>query len=239
MSKFFIGGDEIVVEGEISAGNIVPVGTIVAYNPGYYTDSSNGGFTVIGPAGNTIAQINAYLPSNWRVCDGSDLLDSESPIFGGSGRYLPNLSNDRFLMGAASAGNAGGTATVTLAIANLPSHNHSMAHTHSISHNHASFNTSTTGSHSHTFEGNAVSRGGTGASTPNRTVAVGDSYTFSNFTPSGSIKGAGAHTHAIDVPSFSGTSGGASSSTTGNSGSSSSFGILPTYLSTYYIMRIK
>ena len=50
-----------------------PVGAIVAYNPGYYTASNNTGFTFVGVGANTVAAVNSYLPSNWRVCDGAAL----------------------------------------------------------------------------------------------------------------------------------------------------------------------
>lgn len=98
-----------------------PVGSIVAYNPGYYGDGANGTFTRVGPASNNAAGVNAYLPANWRVCDGSALNDSGSPIFNGSGRFLPNLTDDRFLMGDTAAGTAGGS--------------NSSAHTHSVTSN--------------------------------------------------------------------------------------------------------
>jgi hypothetical protein len=98
-----------------------PVGSIVAYNPGYYTNGSNGGFTLVGPSANTAAGVNAYIPSNWRVCDGSALNDAGSTIWVGASRYLPNLSDSRFLMGSTAAGTAGGSNT--------------MAHTHSVTSN--------------------------------------------------------------------------------------------------------
>lgn len=90
-----------------------PVGSIIAYNPGYFTNTANAGFTVTGPAGNTVAQVNTYLPENWRVCDGAALNDPSSPIWVGAGRNLPNLTSSRFLRGATTAGGIGGQATIT------------------------------------------------------------------------------------------------------------------------------
>lgn len=90
-----------------------PVGTIVAYNPGFYTNTANAGFTVVGPAGNTVAQVNTFIPTNWRVCNGAALNDSESPIWVGAGRNLPNLTSDRFLRGSTTAGSIGGQASIT------------------------------------------------------------------------------------------------------------------------------
>ncbi len=125
---------------------IVPVGTIVAFNSGYYTDGSNGGFTSI--IGNTVAKIKAILPDNWRVCDGSEIYDPESPDFNASGRYIDNLTNDIFLMGDLSCGNIGGANTVDLEHSHtMASHVHGMLHTHNMaSHTH------TGPSHTHNFK---------------------------------------------------------------------------------------
>ena len=85
-----------------------PVGTIVAWIHGYFGNGSNGSFT----------PVSISLPANWKLCDGSALNDPDSPIFNGAGRYLPNLTDDRFLMGdiAANMGAVGG--------------DNAMAHTH-------------------------------------------------------------------------------------------------------------
>ena len=92
-------------------------GMIVAYCPGYFTDGSNGGFAVTGPAGNTVAEINTYLnASGWYVCDGAAVNDGDSAIWSAAGRYLPNLTSDRFIMGDTAIGGIGGANT--------------MAHTH-------------------------------------------------------------------------------------------------------------
>jgi len=210
-----------VAEDAIKASpSVAPVGTIVSYNPGYYTNGSNGSFTVVGPAGNTVAQVNAYLPSSWRVCDGSALNDADSPIFNASGRHLPNLTNSRFVMGATTAGTPGGAATVTLETTNLPSHSHTIAHTHSINHDHASQNTNPTGSHGgHIFSG------------ATHNISTGAFWSTGN--------DAGSHSHSLDLPNFTGTSGASSAANSGNTGSGTAFNILPTYLTTYYIMRVK
>lgn len=94
------------------SGAAVPVGGIIAFSGGYFTDASNGGFTNV--LGNSVAAINSALNgSGWYVCDGSALNLPGSPIFNGAGRYLPNLSNSRFLMGSTSAGTTGGSTTNT------------------------------------------------------------------------------------------------------------------------------
>lgn len=105
---------------ELIENSMVPVGTIVAFNGGYYGDGSNGSHADV--LGNTVAAVKSILPDNWKVCDGSEIYDPESPIFNGSGRYIENLTDDRFLMGDTTAGSVGGSNT--------------MAHTHNIAHNH-------------------------------------------------------------------------------------------------------
>jgi len=123
---------------------IPPVGSITPYLPGYFTSGANANFT----------EVSLTLEDNYKICDGSVLNDSDSPIFNGGGRYLPNLTEDRFLMGDSSYGVVGGYSTITLSTSNLPTHNHTYSgttgnenanHTHGIS-----FNTGTTNiSHTH------------------------------------------------------------------------------------------
>lgn len=100
----------------VSANSIAPVGSIIAYNPGYYTSSTNGGFTLVGPATNNVAGVNAFLPDNWRVCDGSLAYNVDSPIWNmeiSNNRRVPNLTTSRFLMGSTSAGTAADQDTAT------------------------------------------------------------------------------------------------------------------------------
>jgi len=102
----------------------VPIGTIVALIDGYFTDGSNGGFT----------SVTISLGDRWKLCDGSELNDSESPIFNGSGRYLPNLTDNRFLMGSTSPGTAGGSSDdtkltgITQPAFTYPNHHHHFGH---------------------------------------------------------------------------------------------------------------
>ena len=87
----------------------VPVGSVLAYVPGYFTSGANAGFTVQMASANTAAGVNALLNSKgFYVSNGAALNDALSGIFNGSGRYLPNLTDDRFLMGDTAAGGIGG-----------------------------------------------------------------------------------------------------------------------------------
>jgi hypothetical protein len=236
----------------ITANSIAPVGSIVAYNPGYYTSASNGGFTLVGPATNDAAGVNAFLPANWRVCDGDLAYNVDSPIWNvssGNTRRVPNLTGSRFLMGSTAAGSIGGNSTTsiahthsvtsnvtvadhTLTIANLPSH------THTINHDHAS---TTSGS----------SQAGTLTVYERQSNAANQAYGATGFTALASLNGTSstAHTHSVDLASFSGTSGATGTGTavahtvtnnavTSGAASVASVSILPTYLATFYIIRI-
>jgi hypothetical protein len=140
---------------------LIPVGSVIAYNPGFYTNTANAGFSIVGPAGNSVAQVNTFLNTQgWYVCDGAAVNEAASPIWNAASRNLPNLSDNRFLMGATTAGTAAGTNTknlqhshsFTLAANDLPAHNHaagtlaqaltgttsfaSSSHSHDINHSH-------------------------------------------------------------------------------------------------------
>ena len=122
-----------VMKADLKFG-FAPVGSIVAYVPGYFTNSSNAGFTYRMVSANTVAAVNALLnPSGWYVCNGAALNDADSGIFNGAGRYLPNLTDDRFFMGDTVAGGIGGANTMahthttgnhTLTMAEMPKHRH-------------------------------------------------------------------------------------------------------------------
>jgi len=108
------------------SGHTPPVGSIIAYMPGYYSAAANGGgFTEVGLASNTVTACNDALPNNWRVCDGTDINDPESPIWNAVGRHLPEMTDSRFMRGATASGVAGGANSKTLNTPQLPSHSHS------------------------------------------------------------------------------------------------------------------
>ena len=98
----------------------IPVGSIIAWSGGYFSASNNGGlYTDV--LGNTILNANNYLSKRgYKVCDGTQVNDSKSPIFNGANRFLPNLTNSRFLQGSTVAGAIGGQTSFSLAATNLP-----------------------------------------------------------------------------------------------------------------------
>ena len=165
---------------------VTPVGIIVAWVGGYFTDGSNGTYTRVLGATNDVAGANGYLNPYWYVCDGAALNNADSPIWVGVNRYLPNLTDDRFIMGGTAAGGIGGSST--------------MAHTHTVdpasvtsgagsSHGHGS-NATTSGA------GSAHGHGITGAITAEaahtHAVAGTSAGQSANHT-----HGMSAHTHGI------------------------------------------
>jgi hypothetical protein len=85
---------------------------IVAWVGGYFGDGSNGSYTRVLGSANTVAGANAYLNSlGWWVCDGAAVNEAASAIWNAASRYLPNLTDDRFIMGDTAAAALGGSST--------------------------------------------------------------------------------------------------------------------------------
>lgn len=199
---------------------MVPVGTILPFIPGYFTNGSNSGYTFQLGTANTVAAINALLNDyGWYVCNGAALNDSDSPIFNGSGRYLPNLYDDRFLMGDTVAGGIGGSSTMAHIHAG-PSHTHTTGN-HTLTINEIP-------SHWH-YTSNYDGSGDDGATAPTAANPHGDSNwkNWNNPGYSSNTGGGAAHNHG-----FTGSSG------TGNTGAASNDENRPKYLSCFYIMRV-
>jgi hypothetical protein len=138
--------------GQYGGMGAVPVGVILPWVSGYFTAGTNTGFTPVLASADTIAAANTYLnPFGYYVCDGSVLNITDSPIWNVAGRYLPNLTDSRFLMGATAIGataNGGSNvmadhkhANTNLTVASESSHTHGVgtftnateaAHTHGV-----------------------------------------------------------------------------------------------------------
>ena len=214
----------MIVSVSATGAGIVPLGAIV-------------------PVGNTSGWA---LPSSGQIKDGYVLCNGQSfpsgsdPAFSGT---APNLTDDRFLQGSSSVAGTGGANTKTLTTTELPAHTHTMAHTHSIDHDHGSVGTSSAGSHSHwiiydygtganqylTWNGGPGSLGGPEIS---QTLSPADNNTVVKTDTQG------IHTHSVDLPNFTGTSGAASNSTTSSAGSGTGFDIRPKYFNVVYLMRV-
>jgi len=222
-----------------------PVGTIVAYAPGYFAAGANGGgWTVIGPATNTVAGVKTFLAgTGWTVCDGTAPNDATSPIFNSAARFLPDLTGAIFIMGNTVAGAVGGNAgnQFTLTATQLPSHNHAVTgavtagnapHTHA--------ETLTTGN-SAVLDVTEGSGGNLIRSFPITYAPGGTAVVVAARVPSGTVLVAEAHAHPVGGAITAATAPHTHADTfaTSPAGTGTAFSILPQYLAAFYIMRIK
>lgn len=186
--------------------NSAPVGSIVPFIGGYFGSGGLSGFTnVIGDDASTI---NTLLNSSgWYVCDGTELNLAGSSIFNGSGRYLPDLSGDVFLMGDTSSGTFGGSSTMahthTTDIVSFTSGATTVSEAQMPAHTHTSY------AHSGTTVGRATG---------------GETDYPRNLQDTSSTGGGGSHTHSVNPAS---TTSSAASVTENR----------PKFMSCFYIMR--
>lgn len=209
--KTFTGNVHIVGTGK----GIVPIGAVIAI--------ANSAAWSLPSAGS--------IKDGYALCNGQSFPSGSNPAFTGT---MPNLSDERFLQGSTTSGTTGGANTITLSTANLPAHNHGMSHTHSINHDHGNFTTASGGSHSHPYNINIQHGDGAFVSGESLTsgLQLGGRRRYTDNTESV------AHAHDIDVPNFTGTSGGSSISVTDNTGSGTAFDIRPKYFNVVYVMRV-
>ena len=193
----------------------VPVGAVIPFIGGYFTNGSNAGYTNV--LGNTVTNVNSLLNSTgWYVCNGATINLANSPIFNGSNRYLPNITDSRFIMGSTSSGTIGGS--------NTSDHNHSLNnHTHTINnHTHTlSAHEHTVPAHTHVIPahghqndfyivGSSLSQAQLAShqhytnfySGSTNVLAAGSSYKLVEFLLNGVASGAtgsgGTHTHSLN-----------------------------------------
>ncbi|WP_047396620.1 hypothetical protein, partial [Cetobacterium sp. ZOR0034] len=145
---------------------------------------------------------------------------------------------NRFLYGSASPSTTGGRSSVTLALANIPVHNHSASqggHTHTANHNH----TATQASHVHTQPSHNHESGtpsehqgpfGSVADARYRRNAGADPSVRRNYTSTSGGDNTGSATPAITVNTTNVTTSSSTPSISiGNTGSGTSFDIMPPY----------
>lgn len=171
------------------------------------------------------------IPTGWLLCDGSN--------------GTPDLRN-RFIVGAGSSysvGNTGGSDSVTLTTAQIPSHTHehnlsavsggAHTHSHTFSVSLTNLTCSSAGAHTHTYTGAYSAREAGGyvttsarASDGLRTSSAGaHTHTISGTgTLSGSISSGGAHVHSL-------------SGSISNAGSGQSHENRPPYYALCFIMK--
>ena len=190
----------------------VPLGGVIPVLPVFDSTGNIGNKTYTG-----IPLTGAITDDGFQLCDGSLVNSGANSNF--VTKYVPNLTDDRFIKGStlANIGITGKDNTASLIEANLPNHSHTISHTHS----------GTTGDdspdHSHSI---AESRnGGNSAGDNNRDLNGNNGGVFSG--------GANTrHQHGFTTSS-------PSSSNSGSIGSGTSFDITPKYINAVYLIRVK
>lgn len=136
--------DTTTVSGDlIVSGNFLgrlPLGSIIPLMTGYFINPTGGVNT--GNTG-TYTSVPSLIPTSGTItndgfllCNGALIPTTANSLLasisGGEQRYTPDLTDNRFLQGSTSSGSISsvngvnnGDNTVTLAITNIPSHNHS------------------------------------------------------------------------------------------------------------------
>lgn len=154
----------------------------------------------------------------------------------GGGTWVP-FAAGRFLIGTDPADSTidaaeeiGGSWTSSLAEANLPPHVHTgPPHTHPINHDHAQFNTGADGGHVHGIATRITS------SLANGNICEGTGGTLQS--PGQNTDGVADHTHTVNVPSYTGSSGAATAANTGATGSGTPFDVVNPYISAFMWKR--
>ena len=228
---------EKIFYGRVPVGSVIPI-------VGVYQSTSNGGtFT------------SASLPSSgiitddgFQRCDGA-IVNNPSSVF--NGKYVPNITDNRFIQGSTSAGSISsdtgvnnGDNTVTLTTNEMPSHQHgtnvsnaNLSHTHTYHHGHSG-SSNFTGDHFHAY-------------TPyGQSVSFNNNGTNQNFLLSPSSQGDGAvtytdtrggHSHSISADTIypdTGSSLGNHNHSISSEGNGTSFDIRPKYINAVYLIRV-
>lgn len=194
------------------------------------------GAEAVVPVGAIMAYGGDTPPSGWALCDGS--LHGSTALSGIIGSpNTPDL-RDRFIVGAGTTFPAeptptGGSVTVPIAEANMPTHKHNVAvsasqgsHTHT-----ASVSITSDGNHTHI----SPSAAGSGQWRDSPYWQDGDPTLYTN-----PMNYAGAHSHPGSTVSVSPSSAGAISTTVteSNKGSGTPLTVKPPYYALVYIIKI-
>lgn len=203
--------------------------------------NANNIYNAIYPIGIVLQFDNATNPNNaftgtvWeQITDGRVARAATGPTAGATDGQIGSVAGSDTANIAVSnlPGHTHGLQNHTHSIA---SHSHTMAHTHTINHDHGAVTSSSSGAHTHSVSGTAASNGNHTHTVPsvnggklggNIPLRSGRNDVESNstntgtagahtHTVSGTAASAGAHTHSVDLPNFTGTSGGSSAGSTG------------------------
>ncbi len=214
---------------------LLPIGSVVATFPnlsGAYTTSAT-----------TSADTYGFVK-----CVGQTISDAASPM---NGAVVPNINNDVFLKGSTTAGTAGGAATTS----GVGAHTHTFTSSTSVansSHTHIFFHTHEWG-YSDAVDGNLRSR--TSSDVSSTSIGSGQPIVLAT---TGHVSGAlgtltanlaGLPIYTTGVLDAPGATTGVNAATSGPTGATTvagttdstgtSFSIIPTFISTVYLMRIK
>jgi microcystin-dependent protein len=211
------------------------------------------------PVGSIVMWATATPPDGWLTLDGGTYSSAAYPaLFAVLGTTtLPNMA-DRAPVGKSgtkTVTTTGGAASITLTEAQLPVHDHSLQghthsmqnHTHSHQHDHGMRNHTHGMSHTHTVYGQIFADNNDHSNTGR--FSTGDSPTVHDTTTSSSsISNTGAPSINLTdentaEPNTQGpstnTTGGASTSLTGNAGSGSAITIQNPYIALNFIIKAK
>lgn len=216
---------------------LLPVGSIISLNPGYYSNSSNGSFVSV-ISGNNTSTVKSWLSDNypnWWLCDGTIPNDSESPIWNNTSLKVPEMTANRFCRGATAAGSGQTTSNSKTLSKNTTmkvhahnrgnlgltgfNRNHDHNSNNSISLNHGHKTWAWSGGGNYQIYDSAVSNYNTTNFSNTGTNSLGHSH-------SNSTNENVSHAHTV-------------SGNLGNAGSNGSFTTTPFYLTGFFIIRIK
>lgn len=215
-----------------------PIGVILAWHPRLFSGAGNVGVD---------SSDRTSLPDNYRLCDGSDITSTGSPLVNGGFNRLPELTDNRFLMGGINntllgdnfvyggANHAGppltngnnGNNSISISTNFLPPHTHGPG-TLDLTGGFTTGSTNLAHTHSVTLEARNAETGNVGnylGTAPFGFPAVyGTSWSL------------GLHSHTLSV----GSGGLSFSGATDNGGFfNKALSVLPKYLTVKFIMRIK
>jgi hypothetical protein len=189
---------------------------------------------------NDVTGMTAYLNSNypaWKVCDGSEYSDLESPIWSTSGRYLPSLTDGRIIRGASAVGGSGGANEQTITNSTLPAHNHSYNYAvGNGGHNHSGYANNSNEIHDHAclywnVAGNSL--------TIDRNIGVNraSQSSFPNLTLGNNRNAQLGHNHVTNSVNQNHSHN--LSVNFGNTGGNSPLSVLPAYTNYFFTVRVK
>lgn len=224
----------------------------------YTRDIINVPIGTVIPIANTAAwtlPTAGQVVNGWTLCNGQTFASlgaagvNYHASFSGS---LPNISDDRFILGGTTIGTTGGSATVTLVAANIPL---TTSGNDSVTHDHSRGSGSTTGEtaahahswssgvedrdHNHNHYVGANSSGGGYSFQPLNWSGLGSqwtSYVSADHTHSGTSGGNDrSHTHSVSF-----NTGGVSVNHTHTytNASQTAFTNVPSYIKCVYVMRV-